>query len=68
MKLSGIVFLTVVLSFTSCDQPSTIEGLWVVKSLMVGEKKMTPNARWTRFHADQTQESGNGRFQHSYGS
>lgn len=67
MKLSGIVFLTVVLSFTSCDQPSTIEGLWVVKSVMVGEKKMTPNARWTRFHADQTQESGNGRFQHSYG-
>lgn len=68
MKLSGIVFLTIVLSFISCDQPSTIEGLWVVKSVMVGEKKMTPNARWTRFHADQSQESGNGRFQHSYGS
>jgi len=29
---------------------------------------MTPNARWTRFNADFTQESGNGRFQHSYGT
>ncbi|NIK92849.1 hypothetical protein GZ212_11855 [Mangrovimonas sp. CR14] len=29
---------------------------------------MTPNARWTRFNSDLTQESGNGRFQHSYGT
>ncbi len=29
---------------------------------------MTPNARWARFNSDFTQESGNGRFQHSYGT
>jgi len=46
----------------------TIEGLWIVKSVVVGDEEMTPNARWTRFNSDQTQESGNGRFQHSYGT
>ena len=47
---------------------STIEGLWIVKLVKVGEEEMTPNARWTRFNSDLTQESGNGRFQHSYGT
>lgn len=35
MKLSSIVFLTIVLFFTSCDQPTTIEWLWVVKSVII---------------------------------
>ncbi len=51
-----------------CKEQPTIEGLWVVKSVTVGDEEMTPNARWTRFNADGSQESGNGRFQHSYGT
>jgi len=60
--------LIIVLAFLSCDKTATIEGLWVVKSVFAGDEEMTPNARWTRFNSDLTQESGNGRYQHSYGT
>ena len=68
MKITSILSLIVILTFISCENKATIEGLWIVKSVMIGEEEMTPNARWTRFNADLTQESGNGRFQHSYGT
>ena len=70
MKKTTILSLVTILLLIACeaeDKP-TIEGLWIVQSVMVGEREMTPNARWTRFNADMTQESGNGRFQHSYGT
>ena len=68
MKITSILALSIILSFFSCENTATIEGLWVVKSVIVGDEEMTPNARWTRFNSDLTQESGNGRFQHSYGT
>jgi hypothetical protein len=68
MKTTSILSLIIVLSFFSCERTTTIEGLWVVNSVVVGDEEMTPNARWTRFNSDLTQESGNGRFQHSYGT
>lgn len=51
----------------SQDKESVV-GLWLITEVKVGDDIMTPNARWARFNADLTQESGNGRFQHSYGS
>ncbi len=68
MKPSTALSLVILCTFFSCKDDITIEGLWMVKSVQVGEEEMTPNARWTRFNADLTQESGNGRFQHSYGT
>ena len=68
MKITSIVSLIIIISLFSCNKTTTIEGLWVVKSVVVGDEEMTPNARWTRFNSDLTQESGNGRFQHSYGT
>src|SRR5210317_922475 len=68
MKITSILSLIIVLSFFSCEKTKTIEGLWVVKLVVAGDEEMTPNARWTRFNSDLTQESGNGRFQHSYGT
>ena len=68
MKITSILSLVIVLSFFGCEKRTTIEGLWVVKLVVVGDEEMTPNARWTRFNSDFTQESGNGRFQHSYGT
>lgn len=68
MKKKIILSLIIVLSFFSCKKTKTIEGLWVVKSVVVGDEEITPNSRWTRFNSDSTQESGNGRFQHSYGT
>lgn len=52
----------------ACNIQPSIEGLWVVKKVKVGDKEMTPNARWMRFNKDSTQQSGNGWFQHSYGT
>ncbi|MGB0850804.1 MAG: hypothetical protein ACPGTP_06125 [Bacteroidia bacterium] len=66
--MKNIIPYILVLSFFSCEKTTKIEGLWIVKSVIVGDEVMTPNARWTRFNADLTQESGNGRFQHSYGT
>lgn len=60
------IFLFTIIS--NCTAQQGIEGLWVVQSVLVGEEEMTPNARWTRFNADFTQQSGNGWLQHSYGS
>ena len=68
MKIKSLLSLLMIFTFLGCEKNTTIEGLWIVKSVVVGEKEMTPNARWTRFNSDKTQESGNGRFQHSYGT
>jgi hypothetical protein len=68
MQTSLIFSLIIAVSLFSCQETAPIEGLWIVKSVTVGNENLTPNARWTRFKADHTQESGNGRFQHSYGT
>lgn len=68
MNKTSIFSIIVILLLFGCKNKSTIEGLWIVKSVKAGEEEMTPNARWTRFNSDLTQESGNGRFQHSYGT
>ncbi|MEM7552196.1 MAG: hypothetical protein AAF363_21100 [Bacteroidota bacterium] len=63
-----ISFVSLLYACQTQQSKSNFEGLWIVKSVKVGEQEMTPNARWTRFNIDSTQESGNGRFQHSYGT
>ncbi|MEO9869568.1 hypothetical protein [Ekhidna sp.] len=45
----------------------SIAGLWIISKVEVGNEVMTPDAKWTRFNDDSTQESGNGWLQHSYG-
>ncbi len=60
--------IVIILLYQSCANKSNIEGLWVVKLVKVVNQGMTPNARWTRFNSDSTQQSGNGWFQHSYGT
>jgi len=56
------------LILTACHTQPSIEGLWIVKQVNVGNQQMTPYARWMRFNADSTQQSGNGWYQHSYGT
>lgn len=74
MKREVLVLIPLILlGFFACqhghEQRATdIDGLWVVKKVVMGDEEMTPNARWTRFNADQTQESGNGWLQHSFGT
>ncbi|WP_242082919.1 hypothetical protein [Aestuariivivens sediminis] len=68
MKKTLLLPLAVLLIIFGCEHKPLIEGLWLVKSVKVGEEDRTPYARWIRFNSDLTQESGNGRFQHSYGT
>lgn len=66
IKITAILILVTLL--ISCEKKQTIEGLWVIKTVKVGDQDLTPNARWMRFNADSTQQSGNGWFQHSFGT
>lgn len=68
MKITPLILLIIILSFFSCEKAKTINGLWVVKSVGVGDEIMTPNGRWMRFNSDFTQQSGNGWLQHSVGT
>lgn len=67
--LTFIIFLTLFISCTNkSDSTLKVDGLWSVKRVKVGDKEMTPIARWMRFNADSTQTSGNGWLQHSVGT
>ena len=68
MKTNFLFLCLTILLMVSCVKKPGMEGLWLVSKVKIGEEEMTPNARWMRFHADSTQESGNGWFQHSRGS
>lgn len=68
MRESSILLLIITLFTTSCETEPSVNGLWIVKSVSDGEQDRTPNARWVRFNADHTQESGNGWTQHSAGT
>ena len=67
-KTIQFLAIVILLAFVSCADKPTIEGLWIVERVKVGDQEMTPNARWMRFNSDYSQQSGNGWLQHSYGT
>ena len=67
-KTIYFIAIVVLVAIVGCEDKPTIEGLWVVERVKVEDQEMTPNARWTRFNTDHSQQSGNGWFQHSYGT
>lgn len=66
--MKQILLCSIVLFLISCQKANTIEGLWEVEVVTVGEETMTPQAKWTRFNKDHSQESGNGWYKHSVGT
>lgn len=68
--ISAILLLISTIIFFSCESRNneSINGLWEVKLVTSGKEGRTPNARWMRFNADSTQQSGNGWLQHSIGT
>ena len=69
LKIGILLFgLTIIFSCKKEEVKPTINGLWLVTKVIMGEDEMTPIARWMRFNADSTQTSGNGWLQHSEGS
>lgn len=67
MKIKHVL-IAVLFSLISCEKKTTIEGMWLVKSVKVGEDEITPNSRWMKFNSNFTQQSGNGWQQHSIGT
>ncbi|NQZ76915.1 MAG: hypothetical protein HRT61_12565 [Ekhidna sp.] len=68
MRIHGIILMLLMSSVLAQDPKSDIVGLWQITLVKVGDQTMTPDARWMRFNTDLSQESGNGWFQHSYGT
>lgn len=46
---------------------SSILGMWEVTEVNVGDRSMTPIAKWVEFYADHRQRGGNGWMQHTVG-
>jgi len=65
---SFLLFFTLALTFTSCQEQKNLYGLWQVEKVQMGENEMTPVSRWIKFNPNGTQTSGNGWLQHSYGT
>ena len=64
-RINYSILLLSFITLFSCGTEKKIIGLWQVEKVKMGEQEI---ARWTRFNKDQTQESGNGWFQHSIGT
>ena len=56
-----------VMLYTACSA-QTVEGLWQVSQVNVGENQMTPIAKWFQFNADGSYSSGNGWLKNSEGN
>lgn len=48
-------------------QGNQIEGLWMIENVRMGDRDMTPIAKWTRIKPDGSYESGNGWLKNSEG-
>lgn len=69
MKKIAFIALIIQLFLSSCQkEQASINGLWVIEKVKVGNEDMTPNGRWVRLNADSSQQSGNGWTQHSVGT
>jgi len=55
-------------SFNSYAQERSVVGFWEIKMVEVGEKNMTPVAKWTKINPDGTYQSGNGWLQNAQGT
>lgn len=49
-------------------QKNNVVGLWGVEMVMVGERDVTPVAKWFRINQDGTNQAGNGWLQNSEGT
>lgn len=64
-----LAFLILAIGFKAkANFEITVIGLWEVTSVKVGDKSMTPIAKWSRFNADGTYQSGNGWTQNDAGT
>ena len=67
MKTNLLILAIIFILNISKSGAQEIIGFWEIKNVMVGEKDMTPVAKWTKINKDQTYQSGNDWLQHSRG-
>lgn len=67
MKTNLLMLAIIFILNISKSGAQEIIGFWEIKNVMVGEKDMTPVAKWTKINKDQTYQSGNDWLQHSRG-
>ena len=63
-----LVFSMLFMSFSVCAQKERIIGFWEIQKVEVGDKNMTPVAKWTKINTDGSFQSGNGWLQNAQGS
>lgn len=66
IKSLGLLIITFSLS-SSLFAQSELKGLWVVEKVAMGEREMTPVAKWFDFDGEGSFRSGNGWMQNSSG-
>lgn len=62
-----LLLVALLLAIQTNAQQSKITGLWEVQKVAVGEKSMTPVAKWFKINNDGTYQAGNGWLQNGQG-
>lgn len=65
---SSILIMLIVAALIPVRVSAQVDGLWEVTSVQVGEKTMTPVAKWTQLNQSRMYFSGNGWLQHTSGA
>jgi hypothetical protein len=61
------ILIAIALVYSQSAFTQSIIGFWGINEVTVGDKVMTPVAKWTRINGDGTFQSGNGWLQNSEG-
>lgn len=67
-KTKLIPLLIILLAIPFSTNAQSIIGFWTVDEVKVGDKNLTPVAKWFRYHKDKTYEAGNGWTQNDIGT
>lgn len=68
MKTKHMILLILMLLVSSLTFAQSVVGFWKVDLVMVGERNVTPVAKWFHYHPDHTYQAGNGWSQNSIGT
>ncbi|MFC4874597.1 hypothetical protein [Negadavirga shengliensis] len=68
MKTRLIIFLSIILTVSLSANAQSVVGFWTVDQVKVGDKNLTPVAKWFKYHIDHTYQAGNGWTQNDIGT
>ncbi|MBI1226987.1 MAG: hypothetical protein GC192_17280 [Bacteroidetes bacterium] len=68
MKIRFLILLGSFMIILSSMTAQTVAGFWMVDQVMVGERNLTPMAKWFKYETNNTYTAGNGWTQNDIGS